>query len=494
MSESVDVLIVGSGPVGSAFANQVLAHVPDAAVLVVDAGPRLTEAPGENIRNVPEPRRAALQEQVSGPPSTVPVHSGVRPTAARPGTTLLRPDDGAGDGQAGLPAAALSTNIGGMGAHWTCAVPLPGGSERIDFLGERLDDALHIAGELLSSTTSGFRSTPAGEAVLAALRRKFDGVLPVGREPGPMPLACTPAQPLPRWSGADTVLGDAREKVEIRSDTIARRVLVDGDRATGALLEDTITHRSYTVAAKVVVVAADAFRTPQLLWASGIRPQALGRYLNDQPQVVSGARVNVPSVGEGTSTEVADIRDSLTGVCWVPFADDVHPFHGQVMQLDASPFAVAGDGGDGDDRPFVALGWFCAKDIRAQDRVWFDDAERDRYDLPAIRIDYDLSETDRQTIDRASKEVVEVAAALGEIIRDPVLLPSGFSLHYQGTVRMGQSDDGTSVCDTDSRVWGTSNLFVGGNGVIPTATACNPTLTSVALAVLAARAVADLLV
>ena len=38
--------------------------------------------------------------------------------------------------------------------------------------------------------------------------------------------------------------------------------------------------------ARFVVVAADALRTPQLLWASGIRPAALGRYLNDQAQVV----------------------------------------------------------------------------------------------------------------------------------------------------------------------------------------------------------------
>jgi choline dehydrogenase-like flavoprotein len=58
---------------------------------------------------------------------------------------------------------------------------------------------------------------------------------------------------------------------------------------------------------------------------------------------------------------------------------------------------------------------------------------------------------------------------------------------------MGESDDGASVCDSYSQVWGLENLFVGGNGVIPTANACNPTLTSVALAARSCERVVALL-
>jgi choline dehydrogenase-like flavoprotein len=47
-----------------------------------------------------------------------------------------------------------------------------------------------------------------------------------------------------------------------------------------------------------------------------------------------------------------------------------------------------------------------------------------------------------------------------------------------------------SVCDRHSRVWGTHNRYGAGNGLIPPSTACNPTLTSVALAVIGAHQVA----
>ena len=65
-------------------------------------------------------------------------------------------------------------------------------------------------------------------------------------------------------------------------------------------------------------------------------------------------------------------------------------------------------------------------------------------------------------------------------------MPHGASLHYQGTTRFGTDAD-TSTLDTAMRVWGADNVYVGGNGTIPTPAACNPTLTNVALSVVGAR-------
>ncbi len=97
-------------------------------------------------------------------------------------------------------------------------------------------------------------------------------------------------------------------------------------------------------------------------------------------------------------------------------------------------------------------------------------------------------------MERARHEIVRLAEAVGDPVGDrPFTLPLGSSLHYQGSTRMGVADDGTSVCDVDSEVWGVPGLFVAGNGVIPTATACNPTLTSVGLAVRGARKIASVL-
>jgi choline dehydrogenase-like flavoprotein len=105
-----------------------------------------------------------------------------------------------------------------------------------------------------------------------------------------------------------------------------------------------------------------------------------------------------------------------------------------------------------------------------------------------MSIRFKLSKRDLDRMDMARRDLAKICDKLGRPLpgHKPRTPPNGSSLHYQGTVRMGATAE-DSVCDRNSRVWGTENVYVAGNGVIPTETAGNPTLTAVALAILGAR-------
>ena len=489
---AVDVAIVGSGPTGAAYARILSELRPDLTVATFEVGPQVTDPPGAHVKSIAdEAARIDAQHRSEGPAR--PEDDG---RLRRAGTFLLGEGFRAA-GEDGIPSAAFSSNVGGMGAHWTCACPRPGDSERIGFLPD-LDALLDEAGRLLGVSTDAFDDAPFADEVRRRLGAEFDATRPAGRRVQPMPLAVSVADDgTVTWSGSDVVFGDVtRENPRhtLYAEALVRRIHVDAGRVTGLVVVDMTDGSDHEVAAREVVVAADALRTPQLLWASGIRPEALGRYLNDQAQVIHAVRLR--DVDTDARAEVDPrgrtriVRQS--GVSWVPFTD-AEPFHGQVMQLDASPVPLA-PGDVPEPGTIVGLGWFCAKELSAEDRVVFDDSRTDPYGLPAIELHYRLTEADHATLDAARATIKRAAAALGDPLdAEPITLPGGASLHYQGTVRMGRTDDGTSVCDRHSRVWGIDGLRVAGNGVIPTATACNPTLTSVGLAVAGARHIAETL-
>jgi C-glycoside oxidase len=135
----------------------------------------------------------------------------------------------------------------------------------------------------------------------------------------------------------------------------------------------------------------------------------------------------------------------------------------------------------------VNMGYGMRKFPRFEDAVTFDDAEPDYRGFPNMTIEYELTEAEHTEIAAATERLRRAGNALGTFVAEPRLMPNGSSLHYQGTMRMGDADDGTSVADPWSRVWGYENLVVGGNALIPTPTAMNPTLMSVAIAVRGAR-------
>jgi choline dehydrogenase-like flavoprotein len=488
------VVIVGSGPTGATYARRLLEGTNDVSVTVIEAGPVLTDPAGMNVRNLADPDTQLAAKLASQGPARdaagvkgIPVGTVVEGTVtARQGT---HPIGRAAQGSEGMPAAAGSTCVGGQGAHWTCATPRPAGSERIDFIDDGDWDRLVAEAELLLHTTQApFRGATQVEAILEIVRGEF---CEDGFHVRPLPVAGdTRADGTIRWAGTDVVLGDltrpgasADGRFTLRSGTLCTRVVADGGVVKGVVVRNQESGEEETLEADAVVVAADALRTPQLLWASGIRPRALGRYLTEHPLLFGVVAVRdglLPPRVEGAAPV-----DPVSAAVAIGYVEDVHPFHAQMLYSPVCPVPLPDGHPQADNEAgYVGMGWGVRKWPRAEDRLAFDDDQPDATGLPGVRISYALTEREEAELERARGVQLRAAAALGEFIDGmPVVMPAGSSLHYMGTVRMGPEDDGTNVCDSHSRVRGIRGLWVAGNGLIPTANACNPTLTSVALAV-----------
>jgi len=87
-------------------------------------------------------------------------------------------------------------------------------------------------------------------------------------------------------------------------------------------------------------------------------------------------------------------------------------------------------------------------------------------------------------------DMIDVASKLGGFLPGalPQFMAPGSALHICGTTRVGD-DVETSCVNKESRVHGSSNLFLGGCNVIPTQIACNPTITAVCFAIVGAEAI-----
>lgn len=462
--DEADVVVVGSGPAGCSAARAVAEYAPGTSVLVLEAGPEVSSL-GSNLLNLDPAERNAAYERLA----RIPARSAAG--GARPGTRLVDP-------AGGLPGAKYACNVGGMAAHWTCACPRPAAGERTLAVGsEALDAALRMAESYLGVSGDPFLPDPAVTEVRSVLTRAFPDLQHQVRAL-PMAAALQGSSGRVAWNGVDVILTRIPTRgVRVVARALARRLQVVGDEVAFVEVFDLEQRRATMVRADAVIVAADAFHTPQLLWASGIRPRALGRYLNVHHLATATVRLGRASGGCFS----ADDRDDIVGALWIPFDGARHPLHGQVLVLQSR----------GRDQA-VHLAWYAPQEPDWDNRVRFDTGGTDAFGLPQPHIDFRESQDDQRRRAAALLHVRHAASGFGDCVAggEPRLLPPGAAIHYQGTARMGARDDGTSVCDPDGRVWGMGNLYLAGNGVIDRATAVNPTLTSAALAILSGRAAA----
>ncbi|MDT8912290.1 GMC oxidoreductase [Amycolatopsis sp. PS_44_ISF1] len=432
-----DVAVIGFGVIGAVLARCLADRGAD--VIVLDAGSPMAWPAGSHLRNLP-----AGRDDPAYVNDLVRVH--LRRAAA--GATTSRP----------AMAAARTTNLlGGMGVLWNCVAPRLAARERWPGIEDEEWARLYRRAEHLlrvSPSPSGRRQS----AVISAL----EGA-------GPAPIAFDGR----RWTGPAEIARD----VKILAQHAVRKLDCRGSRVIAAEAVDLATGRARTVEADDFIVAAGGLRTPALLWASGIgRDLPVGNYLTDHP--LSYAQVLLDA-GPADDPDPFAIVPAQAG----------RPFHG-VLLTDAhgSPLVEGLD-----ERRVLSLYWYTPTEQRRENRIVFTEASGDAFGLPRPTFEYSLSAHDEA---RRADTLAAIEAA-GERIGAftpggrPRQLTAGSSMHVMGTSRIGTgSTDGASSADSvDSvvdgygRVWGMDNLHLGGTGLLPTATATNPTLTAAALAV-----------
>ncbi len=496
------MIIVGSGLMGTAVARGLRDADPTLDLLMIEGGPRIGSVGGQHLHDVTEPeiwaqynRRVAsgIQGYYTGTTPTPPI--GPSMVGITPGMYHL---SSYGQHADAMSSAALSWNVGGMGVHWTAGTPLPWGVEINPCVPEQeWRDDLARAGQLLRTNPDPYGVSPAGGAVLDVLGELFGPDSAEGRTPRPMPMALNPdgAGDL-RRTGPNTIfspLADPKRDAHftLLAGSLAVAVQHEGGRAVGVRVRDVATGTEQVVSGGAVVVCGDTLRTPQLLFASDIRPAALGRYLNEHV-TLAGRVIADPDRLGFTLADLTSPKDEewTADALWLPHCapeslDDARPFQFQLMNTVAV---------DDDHRPIaysVGLGTYVATDVRAENRIEFAADETDSAGLPRMRIHFDYTDADEARVRDGQAAQRRLAERLGDF--DPATeserMSAGSSLHFTGSVRMGRTDDGTSVCDPNCRVWGFDNLYVAGNGVLPTSLVCNSTLTGMTTAVRTARAV-----
>ncbi|KAJ3537891.1 hypothetical protein NM688_g6602 [Phlebia brevispora] len=288
------------------------------------------------------------------------------------------------------------------------------------------------------------------------------------------------------------------------------------------------TDPPFYITAKAYVIACGAVGTAQVL-ANSQRPEPLldgeneddktiietpltpnlGSYITEQPMTFCQVVLNADIIAK-VDTEphrpdwwvqgVEDhIRQYPQDPIHIPFRDPEpqitspfsidHPWHTQIHRDAFSYGAVAENI---DPRLIVDFRFFGYVDPSESNKIVFQKYYSDAYDMPQPTFKFQMSSEDRKRARRMMDDMCKTALKIGGYLpgSEPQFMTPGLALHLAGTVRAGDNRKET-VADTYCKVWNFDNLYVGGNGVIPTGFAANPTLTSICYALRGASKIVE---
>jgi choline dehydrogenase-like flavoprotein len=305
-----------------------------------------------------------------------------------------------------------------------------------------------------------------------------------GRQVQPMPVAARRQGKEIRFASIDNLLRVKNESTgpTLHQNLICRHILHRSGRATGIIARSRLSGDDIAISAEVIVVAAGVAGTPKLIAGSRIDAgPALGAYLFDHPAI--GSRVVLHR------DMLADVAaDDPVFTVWIPYTPG-KPWHNQICRFPANPTAIEYAVGPNETADIFT---FSSMDVVEVNKFNFDFDRLDPFGLPGLVGAYTLGAPDCERLALGLNEHFRIAAAIGNLVDHrwaPTFFGPGWSTHLMGSCRMGSKEDGTSCVDTFGKLWGYDNIYVAGNAVFAVSNACNPTLTTVAMALRCADAI-----
>jgi choline dehydrogenase-like flavoprotein len=316
------------------------------------------------------------------------------------------------------------------------------------------------------------------------------------------------------WSSDITVIPEALAtgKLTLKLNALARKILVDSEgRVSGVSLIDRATGREEEIYARLVVVACASIESARLLlnsvsekYPNGLANSndMVGRYLGGH--ITAGATGYLKElIGKDTFT-----GDGATDHAYIPRFNQLRGkkdyVGGYGMQMNYVSYqrpqharAVIGFGADYKKRvrelqpAMFQVGAWGKAEHRPDNRVTVDPQKVDKHGIPIPIIHFKWGENDRKLFKEMHESVLEVLETCeAELILPREEQPGGFASHEVGTCRMGK-DPRTSVLNSYCQAHESKNLFVVDGSCFTTFPEKNPTLTIAALAVRAARRIAE---
>jgi choline dehydrogenase-like flavoprotein len=299
-------------------------------------------------------------------------------------------------------------------------------------------------------------------------------------------------------------------RLTLRPFSIVTEVLYDRNtkRATGVRVLDAQSNQTTDYTARIIFLCASALNSTWLLMrsATDVWPGGLGSSSGELGHNLMDHHFRTGA--EGTLEE-AELESKYyygrrpTGF-YIPryrnlFGDKRNYLRGFGYQGGAGrqgwsrAVAELGVGGDFKDRMSQPGPWTIGATAFGEmlpnhtNMVGLDQAKKDKWELPVLKIDCATGENERLMRVDMMNDMAEILEACGvKKVKtyDNQYFP-GMGIHEMGTARMGR-DPKTSVLNANNQVWDALNVFVTDGACMTSAGCQNPSLTYMALTARAA--------